>query len=748
MLLALYNSVQQISFYKNYCSGKRQGALTLYRADRYPEDALAPVTFIWKPRNRSDSTSESRQLWIWTHPAFKQDILTELKAVFQCSEPIESYNPEPVITLPEEESKMDEVENVGQKRKRKDKGRERVVPVKKILSDGTRDPHKPYFWTSQTTGVVISDLTMEILRYRLIGPLSHCVLTEALKVASVHTELDSTESEINSWWIENCRNPDQVSLHRHQETIFELLQGLSSSDIPSGTVLGLTVGDPRVNLPKKRSKAMPNPEKYQDDKNVKELLLAGVPAECAQSFLWNHHICKSVTDNKMPEQVLNRLRSQLLVPGSRLDLGPQESKVPVLLVQHPGKTAGVDRPGWGSSWDICLPKGWGMAFWLPFVYRGARVGGLQEALKHSLYKRTPHVPHDYPDCPAGLQSAKELEINLLEKFKRRPPAKRANYVKHGTLTPFLCPWDKLTQDWEAHGNEAQGKHIPPTALDSEACASDAQVSCGPSTEAEVVTSSITSESDQLTETCSQNVQMEEEKVAASLLDSKVTSSWAFCVLRSRKLLRQVSVWCQPTSARNRKIQRLASKPDQKALAGDALLPICLHYPRALVWVSMSFLKKGSPELHSMICVPAKEDLLELCKDQHFCGPQEPKHRDRFKSKVLKQKGRKKREHVGKATESSASNAMSVMPAEHEDLILGLWPDSLPEVASHCSRVLLGFVTQGDFSLASGCGEALGFVSLTGLLQMLIGQPADKKGLVVLRNPASLQYRFAWLTVEV
>lgn len=66
-------------------------------------------------------------------------------------------------------------------------------------------------------------------------------------------------------------------------------------------------------------------------------------------------------------QDLNSRRSKLLVPGSYLDLGPQESKIPILLVQQPGKIAGEDRLGWGSGWDILLPKGWGMAFWLPLV---------------------------------------------------------------------------------------------------------------------------------------------------------------------------------------------------------------------------------------------------------------------------------------------------------------------------------------------------------------------------------------------
>ncbi|KAL7984160.1 hypothetical protein Chor_002730 [Crotalus horridus] len=715
-------------------SGKRQGSLVLYRKDRYPLDTLGTVTFLWKPRHGSGETSENRQLWIWTHPAFKQGILAELKSVFQCSEPVETCEPERVVPFSQEEDKLNIPERVGHKRKRKDKLGETVVPVKKIIGDGTRDPHQPYCWSSQATGITISDLTMEILRYRLIGPLSHCVLTEALKAAFVHTDLDPTDPEVNSWWVENCRS-------------------LASSDVPSGTVLGLTVGDPRVNLPKKRSKSMPNPAKYQgistllviEDK-VKQLMLEGVSEECAQSFLWDSNVRKSVTDHKMSEQDLNNLRSKLLVPGSHLDLGLRESKIPILLVQQPGKMLGDDRLGWGSGWDIYLPKGWGMAFWLPFIYQGARVGGLQEALKHSLYKGTPHVPHDYPDCPAGSQFAKELEENLLEKFKRRPPAKRANYIKHGTLAPFLCPWDKLAQDWETR-YKVPTKTMQISAVDREDCVSEEQVLGGPSSISMV--DAPTSKADQQIDTSCQTMQMEnEEKAIDPCKTEEVISNPAFCILRTRKLLRQISFWCHPTSGKRRYRQHHASKLNEKELVEDTLMSINQHYPRALVWVSLSLLRKGNPELHTMICIPAKDDLLQLNRDQHFCGPQEPKHKDQFKNKLLKRKGKRKKVNDGKVTEKSALKPMNGTADKKENLVLGLWPHPLPDVVSHCSRVLLGFVTQGDFSLASGCGEALGFVSLTGLLQMLIDQPADKKGLVLLRNPASLQYRFARLSVEV
>ncbi|CAJ0922841.1 unnamed protein product, partial [Ranitomeya imitator] len=205
---------------------------------------------------------------------------------------------------------------------------------------------------------------MEIVRYRLVGPMSNCVLGDALHVAPLHK--DTEDSGPHNWWADYCQNPDDVLRHSSQESLFKLLKSVESpAQIPAGTVLGLTVGDPRLNLPNKRTKSIPNLKNYTDGEKVKSLAVAGVPVECTESLIWSSDVRSHVVDNKMSEQDINRLRSSLLVPGSKLQLGNRESKIPVLLIQQPGKVTGKDRPGWGSGWDICLPKGWGMAFWIP-----------------------------------------------------------------------------------------------------------------------------------------------------------------------------------------------------------------------------------------------------------------------------------------------------------------------------------------------------------------------------------------------
>lgn len=49
-------------------------------------------------------------------------------------------------------------------------------------------------------------------------------------------------------------------------------------------------------------------------------------------------------------------------------------------------------------------------------------------LKHSQNKSVPHFPHDYPDCPAGVQFQEEQEAELLDKFKRSAKNGLANIL--------------------------------------------------------------------------------------------------------------------------------------------------------------------------------------------------------------------------------------------------------------------------------------------------------------------------------
>ncbi|KAF3691539.1 Ribonucleases P/MRP protein subunit POP1 [Channa argus] len=714
-------------------SGRRQGSVVVYRAGKYPSQPVGPVTFLWRPRMQG---STQRQLWIWAHPTIKQDLLTELQIVCQCEAVVAPVVPvvipAEVPPLPEPEStsaKATQIPRMKRKRNCKDA---RGPPAKKILGDGTRSPTTPITWKSSSTGIVINDLTMEIVRYRLIGPQSHYVLAETLEAATVCNENGNKSQPSSFWWPEHCKDESNMNLHQQQAEVFHILKEIySAAELPSGTVLGLTVDDPRLTLPTKKVKALPCLKQAQesDEEKSRELMLRGVPEHCCQSFLWDQSVRDNVTDNKISEQALNRMRNEVLVPGSRLSPTPLQGRVPILLVHQPGKQVGHEMSSWGAGWDLLLPKGWGMAFWVPLVYRGVRIGGLNMSLKHSQNKGIPHFPHDYPDCPAGTRFQEEQETELLDKYKRRPPAKRTNYIKHGCLAPFRCPWQQLVEEWELITKEGREERKGEGQTHNK-------------TDADTV--------------------MEEEMT--SHLDIFVTEPQScFTVLRNRKSLRLISGWCRPTTSKG---QRPCRTENATPLDSIAVASFLTEHRMSLVWVRLSLLSKGKPELNSMVCAPLAEDLQLLGKKSDSHSPQEPPHRNHFKSRV---KQRKKGSEKA-ATSSVSSDRIEVrgsdLPSTSEpdlttsakdpksscqsstDVILGLWPDPLPSITAHCSRVTLGWVTQGDFSLSAGCGEALGFVSVAGLLNTLLNQPREHRGLLLLRNPNSLHYRFAKINIEV
>lgn len=222
-----------------------------------------------------------------------------------------------------------------------------------------------------------------------------------------------------------------------------------------------------------------------------------------------------------------------------------------------------------------------------------------------------------------------------------------------------------------------------------------------------------------------------------------------------KALRLLSGWSRPTTSKGQRPRHVGEVPP---LDRSAVTSFISAHEMSLVWVRLSLLSKGKPELHAMVCAPTTEDLQLLDKGPISSGPQEPPHRDHFKSRIkCKKKGPKKAVKT-ESKESDLPSTSELNPTASEDLksssqsssdlIFGLWPDPLPSVTSYCSRVTLGWVTQGDFSLSAGCGEALGFVSVAGLLNTLINQPLKHRGVLLLRNPTSLHYRFAKINIEV
>lgn len=198
---------------KCWLSGNREGRLTLFHSGRYPCDVIGPVTFMWKP-----SAEHYRTLWLWSHPAFYQEVLTELINVFKLN---------PVCNDVEMETEPSGKESTIIKSKN--------VPFSKVQQ-----------YSNDKTNIVVSSLASTLNRFRLCGPLSNSVLCKALHPAELFRKVLGQFDE--------QRSEEQLSA-------FQLLEKFSLPSLfPSHAILGSCVIDPRLHLKRKRKKAVPSNE--------------------------------------------------------------------------------------------------------------------------------------------------------------------------------------------------------------------------------------------------------------------------------------------------------------------------------------------------------------------------------------------------------------------------------------------------------------------------------------------------------
>ncbi len=101
-----------------------------------------------------------------------------------------------------------------------------------------------------------------------------------------------------------------------------------------------------------------------------------------ESPLWNPEIRDSISLEKSQDCEINKILSKFPIPGSDIPLTPQEARIPCILIQQPGEIG----TRFGSGWDIIVPAGWGMSFWMNLTFNGGRVGGQRE-MRHLVLEK-------------------------------------------------------------------------------------------------------------------------------------------------------------------------------------------------------------------------------------------------------------------------------------------------------------------------------------------------------------------------
>ncbi|XP_063236324.1 ribonucleases P/MRP protein subunit POP1 [Bacillus rossius redtenbacheri] len=361
--------------------GTREGSVAFYQRDAYPRGFVGPVSFTWRP----GETEHGRTVWLWAHPAFYQEVLRELTTTLDLR-PVDSGESGAEASVVEFSSEVERT-----------KLAPRNVPWLRVPRLTSGD--------GRVRAALLKDT---LARLQLTGPLSQAVLTQALA---------PTDNRAEAWRA--------------------LARSASPAQMPPHAVLGITLFDPRFNLPPKRIKAVPDCTEQQ--------LPPVLPAAWSAGEVWSERVRDEATAHKLSWTAVAELCGRRLVPEGPV-LGEGESgrhTLPAMLIQRPGSWD--QRGGLGSGWDIVLPAGHAMSVWLALVLRGARVGGLREATCQRLEEG--RADPLAPDSGAGREEARRLGAELEERHFRKPPAKRPNYVKLGVSSPFACCWDVLVREW-------------------------------------------------------------------------------------------------------------------------------------------------------------------------------------------------------------------------------------------------------------------------------------------------------------
>lgn len=174
-----------------------------------------------------------------------------------------------------------------------------------------------------SNNIELKNLKFDVSRFRLTGPLSNVVLFNAFKLmdklmcieTNIWTKLflakvdDEYLINMSKWWVslKSMSSPAEMSPH---------------------FVIPLIIQDPRLNLPKKRTKAWL--QYYSDD-------TMGVSSwhNVLENPLWNEENRKCSEKSKPSQAYLASLNEKLLVPGSAS--GEIPTLLPVTIVQRPGR---------------------------------------------------------------------------------------------------------------------------------------------------------------------------------------------------------------------------------------------------------------------------------------------------------------------------------------------------------------------------------------------------------------------------
>ena len=356
-----------------------------------------------------------------------------------------------------------------------------------------------------------------------------------------------------------------------------------------------------------------------------------------------------------------------------------------------------------------------MPFWLALVFRGARCSGLMEQECSVYEERSLLFPHCYPDTLGGLKHHSDLEDSFLAKYNRTPASKRPNFTKLGVSFPYNLPWNLLIRYWNGIQSNVDGNENVLKKLEG-GCRDNKVDQNKPNIQIQKMNSE---------KSTSQIEQGDRKGEAVS--NEMVEKDRNYFVLRNSKVLRHLHL--DSVGKERRYGKSNGGIKTKESILDD----IENNYQNALIPVSIEMNIKGVLRDFAMICIPLNEDIVALCGNAKYSGPVEPKHVD---PKQIQKKKLKQEMKLKKVKKKVKIDRTLCKISDNPNLTL-----------ETSSRKIIGFVSKGGHSLATGSGAGVGFVSAVGLSTLVKNSTGTNHNWTVLvRNSTSLQYRYARLLV--